>query len=206
MPSGIAPMASPCNPRPTTMGNNVSLSAQMIDPPVRSNSESSNIKRLPNMSPSRPAIGVITAPANKVTVITHEASAALVLSMMGRLGMRGTTMVCMSETTIPTNAKTQIMSDPPRALPLFAVVSVLETVFDRLMVVLLNVCWREFMPLLGEPIVPQAIPADAMLTQQCTRSEGLCIIHKVSMLCSAIRFSHGPTLDHSHASLKAAPP
>ncbi|PQZ93590.1 hypothetical protein CQ018_07930 [Arthrobacter sp. MYb227] len=39
---------------------------------------------------------------------------------------------------MPTKAKTQIMSDPPRALPFFAVFSVLETVFNRVIVVLLE--------------------------------------------------------------------
>ncbi|GAA5226004.1 hypothetical protein GCM10025778_05340 [Paeniglutamicibacter antarcticus] len=50
-------------------------------------------------------MGVITAPANSVAVMTQEASEAVVFSSVGNCAISGTTSVCIRETTMPTNAR-----------------------------------------------------------------------------------------------------
>lgn len=70
--------------------------------------------------------------------MTHDALAALELSIVGRLGISGTTIVCISETTIPTNARTQMMSPPPRVVSGLAVPSGFDFDVDREIAVLLE--------------------------------------------------------------------
>ncbi len=78
MPSGITPAAQPCSARPTIIGTSEELSAPTTDPATSSPRQISSIRRLPNMSPSRPVTGVATAPASRVAVSTHVTDAASV--------------------------------------------------------------------------------------------------------------------------------
>lgn len=101
MPSGIAPIATPCRARPTTEGSSDEDIAHSTEPMIMADRSTSRMRRLPNISPSRPLIGVHTAEARRVTVMTQEALVVDVFRRVGRLGMSGTTRVCMSETTMP---------------------------------------------------------------------------------------------------------
>lgn len=60
------------------MGTSVYERAQMTEPADITSSSTSSIRRLPNMSPRRPAMGVAMAAARRVEVSTHEASAMVV--------------------------------------------------------------------------------------------------------------------------------
>ncbi len=71
-------------------------------------------RRLPYMSPRRPEMGVTTAAARSVAVITHDASEAEASSSRGSRGMIGTTSVCMSDTTMPPSAITAVIAPGPR--------------------------------------------------------------------------------------------
>ena len=66
----------------------------------------SSIRFLPNMSPRRPLIGVITAAARSVAVTAHEVSAGVEFNRCGNCGMMGTTSVCIKATTIPHSPRT----------------------------------------------------------------------------------------------------
>lgn len=65
-----------------------------------------SMRRLPYMSPSRPADGVATAPASSVAVTTQAVPVAGASRSRGSSGTSGITSVCISETTIPVRAST----------------------------------------------------------------------------------------------------
>ena len=67
------------------------------------------IRRLPNMSANRVSEGVATALAKRVAVINHDASSALTPINFGRSGSRGTSRVCIKETTAPDMARTKVI-------------------------------------------------------------------------------------------------
>ncbi len=106
MPSGITAADRPCRARPATIGTSASLSPQTTEPLIRSIRLSSSMRRLPNMSPSRPTTGVATAEARSVAVTAQAASEADASRSFGSSGMIGMTRVCMSATTIPARAST----------------------------------------------------------------------------------------------------
>lgn len=81
------------------------VNAQITDPATISAREMMSTRRLPNISPNGPAMGVTTAPASNVAVMTQEASEAVVFSSVGNCGISGTTSVCIKEITMPTNAR-----------------------------------------------------------------------------------------------------
>ncbi len=106
IPSGTALTATPCSERPTITGTSEDVSAQIRAPTTSSARVASSTLRLPTMSPSRPAIGVATAPPSRVAVMTHEASAVVVCSSAGSWGTIGTTSVMHSEAIRPTEDST----------------------------------------------------------------------------------------------------
>ncbi|CAM5661522.1 hypothetical protein STENM36S_01627 [Streptomyces tendae] len=106
MPSGITAADRPCRARPATIGTSASLSPQTAEPAISSTRLSSSIRRLPNMSPSRPTTGVATAEASSVAVTAQAASEADASRSFGSSGMIGITRVCISATTIPARAST----------------------------------------------------------------------------------------------------
>ncbi len=106
MPRGTTPMPRPWRPRPTIIGTTEEASAQTTEPATSGTTEASRTRRLPRVSPRRPATGVATAPARRVAVITQEALDAVVSSSFGRSPMSGTTRVCMSAATMPASART----------------------------------------------------------------------------------------------------
>lgn len=114
MPSGMAPMANPWSARPVIITTRSSVDAQISEPTTITARERSSIRRLPYRSPSRPMIGVETAPASRVAVITQVALAGSVLSRTGRSLMTGTSRVCMTATVMPAKARTGTMG-PERA-------------------------------------------------------------------------------------------
>lgn len=74
-----------------------------------------SIRRLPKRSPSRPMMGVATAPDSRVEVRTQVASAGAVSSSRGRSLTTGTSRVCITATTMPAKARTGTTAAP--ALP-----------------------------------------------------------------------------------------
>lgn len=86
MPTGMKPIASPWMPRPTIIGITVELSAQVTDPTTSSRPQPISTRCLPNISPRRPAIGIETAAASRVAVMTQEAVEREVLSRFGSSG------------------------------------------------------------------------------------------------------------------------
>lgn len=121
MPSGMTPAASPCRARPTIIGPTVSLSAASTEPTTSTPRLTSSMRRLPYMSPRRPMTGVATPPLSRVAVTTQAVRSAVESSRVGSCGTSGTMSVCMSETTIPENARIAMIS-PGRTGPSAVVV------------------------------------------------------------------------------------
>ncbi len=65
-----------------------------------------SMRRLPKRSPSRPMIGVATAPDRRVEVSTQVALPGVVSRSFGRSLMTGTSRVCITATTMPAKAST----------------------------------------------------------------------------------------------------
>jgi len=84
--------------------------AAMIDPTTRVASSTSTMRRLPYMSPSRPAIGVMTAAASSVAVTTHAVSSRSAWSSSGSRVWMGTTRVNMNDEARPAIASTATMA------------------------------------------------------------------------------------------------
>ncbi len=117
IPSGITPIAHPWSTRPMTTGTRPADRAQTTDPITMSPRLPSSTRRLPYRSPSLPLTGLQTAAASSVDVITQDASDAEVCRRRGRSGMSGTTIVCISETTMPHSASTATTSPGPFTVP-----------------------------------------------------------------------------------------
>lgn len=111
MPSGTTPMPRPWRPRPAIIGITEEDRAQTTEPRTSGTRETSSIRRLPYMSPSRPATGVETAAARRVAVMTQEALDAEVSKRVGSCAISGTTSVCVRAATMP--AKARIPTMPP---------------------------------------------------------------------------------------------
>lgn len=112
MPSGMAPMAKPCSARPTIMITRSSVNAHISEPTTITARLASSILRLPLRSPSRPMIGVETAPASRVAVITQVALDGAVFRRAGRSLMTGTSRVCITATVMPAKASTGTIPRP----------------------------------------------------------------------------------------------
>ena len=84
MPSEITPRPMPCSTRPTIIGISVSDSADTTEPSSRQTSSAKYIRRLPNMSPRRPLIGIEIDAASRVEVSTQEASAVFGVQQLGQ--------------------------------------------------------------------------------------------------------------------------
>lgn len=100
-PTAMVPRPRPCSPRPSRNGSRLVASAQTTDPSATAAMLATRTRRLPNMSPRRPAIGVATAPTSSVIVSVHDALLDEVWTSSGSWGMSGTMMVCISATTMP---------------------------------------------------------------------------------------------------------
>ena len=87
-------------------GITLELRAPTTEPVTNSAMLIRSRRRLPNMSPKRPMVGTATAAASSVAVTAHAVSDAGAFRYSGRCGMIGMTSVCMSETTMPENART----------------------------------------------------------------------------------------------------
>jgi hypothetical protein len=59
--SGNTPPPTPCRTRPATTTSSEDPSAETTDPAANTLSDSTSRRRLPNMSPRRPTMGVNTA-------------------------------------------------------------------------------------------------------------------------------------------------
>lgn len=105
MPSGTTPMPRPWRARPPIIGTTDEDRAQTTEPRTSGTSETSSMRRLPYMSPSRPATGVATAAASRVAVITQEAFDAEVSNSFGSSAISGTTRVWVSAATMPAKAR-----------------------------------------------------------------------------------------------------
>src|SRR5699024_1748460 len=68
------------------------------------------MRRLPYMSPRRPAIGVVTAPASRAAVTGQAASVTEVSRISGRVGTSGMMIVCISAAVMPVIDSTAISS------------------------------------------------------------------------------------------------
>ncbi len=106
MPSGMAPMAKPCSALPTSIVVMSTVKPQISEPRTMNARLVSNIRRLPYRSPRRPMMGVATAPVSSVAVITQVALLGAVARRVGRSLMTGTSIVCMTATTMPAKART----------------------------------------------------------------------------------------------------
>ena len=67
------PIAMPCRARPASIGASESDSAQVTEPTSRMAALVASTRCLPNRSASRPATGIDTAAASRVTVTTQPA-------------------------------------------------------------------------------------------------------------------------------------
>ena len=110
MPSGTTPVTVPCSARPMMMPTRSTENAAMIEPTTSRASSSSTMRRLPYMSPSRPAMGVKIADARRVAVTTQAVSSRLAFSSSGSCAWIGTTSVNMNEEARPANASTAMMA------------------------------------------------------------------------------------------------
>ena len=110
IPKGIAPIAAPCKARPATIRTSELVSAHSTDPAERTPRLMTSIRLLPNISPSLPLIGTITAPASRVEVITHDALLAEVPSSRGRDWTSGRTRVCINAVTMPQKPRTAMIA------------------------------------------------------------------------------------------------
>ncbi len=106
MPNGTTPTAAPCNTRPTSTAAKSSLTAPIALPTPMMAREISSIRRLPYMSPSRPATGAHTEPATSDAVTSQPALDGVVPRSLGNSGSSGTTRVCINDTAIPHDAST----------------------------------------------------------------------------------------------------
>ena len=95
--SGKMPPPRPCSARPTTTSSSERPSAATVEPAPNSSSEMTSIRRLPNMSPSRPATGVATAAASRYAVSTQAIPLASVPSLVVSSPSAGMSIVCASE-------------------------------------------------------------------------------------------------------------
>ncbi len=100
-------------PAPATARN--AISDQMLHavdaprhPSTKSVRATCSIRALPYWSPSRPRIGVMTAPETRNAVTTHVAHAVVVPNSRWNVASDGNTIVCWSENAAP--ASTRIAS------------------------------------------------------------------------------------------------
>ena len=116
MPTGMKPIERPCSPRPTSIGSNVSENAQMSEPTIRISELASSTRCLPTRSATRPAIGIATAAASSVAVITQAALAAEVESNVGSSDWMGIIIVWVSDALRPPRQSTITASRGPRVV------------------------------------------------------------------------------------------
>ena len=93
IPRGMIPSAAPCNVRPVIIISTPGATAHKTEPTVIMPRATSNMRRLPYMSPSRPSTGAQTAPATSVAVTSHETVVGDASSKRGNRGSSGTTIV-----------------------------------------------------------------------------------------------------------------
>ena len=106
IPSGTTPVTAPWRARPTITPPIPGERAAITDPTMSRPSSTSTMRRLPYMSPRRPAIGVKTAAASRVAVTTHAVSSRLAFSSSGSFDWIGTTRVNMNDDARPAIART----------------------------------------------------------------------------------------------------
>ena len=122
MPSGTAATDSPVTLRPMTSGTRLWLSAQISEPATRKPAETISISRLPNRSPSRPAIGTATAAASNAEVSSHSVLVAELPVSVAISGSTGTSIDKMTETMKPdvaiiASAAISLPDQPSASLP-----------------------------------------------------------------------------------------
>jgi hypothetical protein len=99
--SGTTAPAAPCSARPVMRRPIVGARAEITLPMARHARETSVSRRLPNMSPSRPAIGVATDATSRYTVITHATSPPDDSKSRAIAGRAGATIDCRSANDRP---------------------------------------------------------------------------------------------------------
>src|SRR6266498_5125424 len=115
MPNGMAAADTPWMPRPTMRTAMSSDSAVTNEPSARAPIAASSIRRLPNMSPSRPMIGTETAATSRVEVNSQLTFVADVSSRPGRIESTGTRIDWDSDTASaprPTSSSTRLARAP----------------------------------------------------------------------------------------------
>ena len=90
------------------IGSTMLVTAQITEPTTIAPMENRITRRLPNMSASRPAIGIATAAVSRVDVMTQEALSGLVSRYPGSRPTIGTTRVCMNDASRPPKHNTAI--------------------------------------------------------------------------------------------------
>ncbi len=105
MPSGTTPTTAPCSARPMIMPMIPVDSAATTEPSIITISSTSTMRRLPYMSPRRPAMGVMTAAASSVEVTTQAVSSREAFSSCGNCDWMGTTRVNMNDEHRPARAR-----------------------------------------------------------------------------------------------------
>ena len=92
--SGKMPPPAPCSTRPATTSSSVSPSAATTEPAANTVSEITSSRRLPNMSPRRPKMGVQTAAESRYAVSVHATPLASVWSWTASSPRAGISVVC----------------------------------------------------------------------------------------------------------------
>ena len=106
MPRGTTPTTAPCRARPTINPMMPGESAAITDPAIITASRTRTMRRLPYISPRRPAIGVMTAAASSVDVTTQAVSSLEAFRSSGSFAWIGTTRVNRNDEHRPATAST----------------------------------------------------------------------------------------------------
>ena len=94
--SGNTAPAAPCTARPAIRSSRLLDSAHISEPTANSPSTTTSMRSLPNMSPSRPRIGVAIDALSRYTVRTQVTCVGVAPSSCWISGSAGATIVCSS--------------------------------------------------------------------------------------------------------------
>ena len=98
MPSGMVAIEAPWIARPTISSAMLLVMQVMREPTTSAARATRIIRRLPNMSPSRPKSGTATAPTSRVAVSSHSTLPTVVSRVVGNVASTGISSAWVSET------------------------------------------------------------------------------------------------------------
>ena len=110
---GSVPAAQPCSIRPASKRVSDFATALSTDPQTSRARLPSSARRLPYMSPARPATGVLTAADSSVVVRVQPAAEGVVPSRRGSEGITGTGSTLISGTSAEQSASVQTILRAP---------------------------------------------------------------------------------------------